>query len=195
MLAFEQQGFPADHPFALVRVVPENVPLPPIFLLGSSGASAAAAGELGVGYSFAAHFSATPPGPAFAAYRAAFQPSAQFERPHAILAVSALVAPTEDEAKFLSQSQAVSWALFHSGEERKLLSPEDAAARQLTPQQQAVIDKQGRLWIVGDPQQVKATIEEQAQAAGADEVMVTTTVWSHDLRLRSYRLLAEAFGL
>jgi luciferase family oxidoreductase group 1 len=195
MLAFEQQGFPADHPFAPVRVVPENVALPPIFLLGSSGASAAAAGELGVGYSFAAHFSATPPGPAFAAYRAAFRPSAQFERPHAIVAVSALVAPTEDEAKFLSQSQAVSWALFHSGEERKLLSPEDAAARQLTPQQQAVIDKQGRLWIVGDPQQVKATIEEQAQAAGADEVMVTTTVWSHDLRLRSYRLLAEAFGL
>jgi luciferase family oxidoreductase group 1 len=195
MLAFEQQGFPADHPFAPVRVVPENVALPPIFLLGSSGASAAAAGELGVGYSFAAHFSATPPGPAFAAYRAAFRPSAQFERPHAILAVSALVALTEDEAKFLSQSQAVSWALFHSGEERKLLSPEDAAARQLTPQQQAVIDKQGRLWIVGDPQQVKATIEEQAQAAGADEVMVTTTVWSHDLRLRSYRLLAEAFGL
>jgi luciferase family oxidoreductase group 1 len=195
MLAFEQQGFPADHPFAAVRVVPENVALPPIFLLGSSGASAAAAGELGVGYSFAAHFSATPPGPAFAAYRAAFRPSAQFDKPHAILAASALVAPTEEEAKFLSQSQAVSWALFHSGEERKLLSPEDAMARQLTPQQQAVIDKQGRLWIVGDPQQVRATIEEQAEAAGADEVMVTTTVWSHELRLRSYRLLAEAFGL
>jgi luciferase family oxidoreductase group 1 len=195
MLAFEQQGFPADHPFAAVRVVPENVALPPIFLLGSSGASAAAAGELGVGYSCAAPFSATPPGPAFAAYRAAFRPSAQFDKPHAILAASALVAPTEEEAKFLSQSQAVSWALFHSGEERKLLSPEDAMARQLTPQQQAVIDKQGRLWIVGDPRQVRATIEDQAAAAGADEVMVTTTVWSHELRLRSYRLLAEAFGL
>ena len=195
LLAFEQSSFPADHPYAPIRVVPENVTLPPLFILGSSGASASAAGELGVGYSFAAHFSATPAAPAFAAYRAAFRPSAQFAKPHAILAVSALVAPTEDEAKFLSQSQAVSWALFHSGEERKLLSPEDAAARQLTPQQQAVIDKQGRLWIVGDPQQVKATIEEQAQAAGADEVMVTTTVWSHDLRLRSYRLLAEAFGL
>jgi len=89
----------------------------------------------------------------------------------------------------------VSWALFHSGEERKLLSPEAASTRQLTPQQQAVIDKQSKLWIVGDPQQVKAAIEEQAGAAGADEVMVTTTVWDHELRLRSYRLLAEAFGL
>lgn len=195
LLAFEQGGFPADHPFAPIRVVPEKVELPPIYILGSSGASAAAAGELGVGYSFAAHFSPTPPGPAFAAYRAAFQPSAQFERPHAILAVSALVAPTEEEAKFLSSSQALSWALFHSGEERKLVSPEVASARQLSGQQQAIIDKQGKLWIVGDPQQVKAVIEAQAEAAGADEVMVTTTIWSHALRLRSYRLLAEAFGL
>lgn len=195
LLAFEQAGFPMDHPYAPIRVVPEGVPLPPIYLLGSSGASAAAAGELGAGYSFAAHFSATPPAPAFAAYRAAFRPSSQFPKPHAILAVSALVAPSAEEAQFLSQSQAVSWALFHSGEERKLLAPEIAAARELTPAQQAIIDKQGRLWIVGDPAGVVAAIRAQAEAAGADEVMVTTTMWSHQLRLRSYRLLAEAWGL
>lgn len=195
LLAFEQAGFPMDHPYAPIRVVPEGVSLPPIYLLGSSGASAAAAGELGAGYSFAAHFSATPPAPAFAAYRAAFRPSPQFPKPHAILAISALVAPSAEEAQFLSQSQAVSWSLFHSGEERKLLAPEIAAARELTPAQQTIIDKQGRLWIVGDPAGVVATIEAQAEAAGADEVMVTTTVWSHDLRLRSYRLLAEAWGL
>ena len=195
LLAFEEGTFPADHPFAAINVVPERVALPPIFLLGSSGASAQAAGELGVGYSFAAHFSPAPPAPAFAAYRAAFRPSAQFDKPHAILAVSALIAPTEEEAKFLSASQAVSWALFHSGELRKLVDPQTAAGWQLTPQQQAIIDKQGKLWIVGDAQQVKAVIEEQAEAAGADEVIVTTTVWSHEHRLRSYRLLAQAFGL
>ena len=195
LLAFEQSGFPIGHPFSQIHVVPENVALPPIFVLGSSGASAAAAGELGVGYSFAAHFSATPAAPAFAAYRAAFQPSAQFAEPHAILAVSALIAPDAQEARYLSSSQAVSWALFHSGEERKLLSPEVASARDLTVQQQAIIDKQSRLWIVGTPEQVKAEIEAQARSANADEVMVTTTIWSHELRLRSYRLLAEAFGL
>ena len=46
-----------------------------------------------------------------------------------------------------------------------------------------------------DPQRLAADIEAQAEAAGADEVMVTTTVWSHEHRLRSYRLLAESFGL
>ncbi|RYE11040.1 MAG: LLM class flavin-dependent oxidoreductase [Hyphomicrobiales bacterium] len=195
LLAFEEGTFPDGHPFTEIAVVPERVKLPPIFLLGSSGASAAAAGELGVGYSFAAHFSPAPPAPAFAAYRASFKPSPQFDKPHAILAVSALVAPTAEEAKFLLTSQAVSWALFMTGEARKLVSPEEASAWELTPTQQAIIANQGKLWISGDPQQVKAEIEAQAEAAGADEVIVTTTVWSHDLRLRSYRLLAEAFGL
>jgi luciferase family oxidoreductase group 1 len=195
LLAFEQQSFPADHPYAPIRVVPEHVALPPIFILGSSGASAAAAGELGLGYSFAAHFSATPAKPAFDAYREAFRPSAQFDRPHAILALSALAAPTSEEARFLSTSQAVSWALFHSGEERRLMPPEAASTRELTAAQRSIIEKQSKLWIVGEPGQVKAEIERQAAAAGADEVMVTTTIWSHELRLRSYRVLAEAFGL
>ena len=195
LLAFEEGTFPQGHPFGQISVVPENVELPPIFLLGSSGASAAAAGELGVGYSFAAHFSPTPAAPAFAAYRAAFRPSERFPKPHAILALSALVAPTEEEAKFLLTSQAVSWAMFMTGGERRLVSPERASPMELTPAQEAIIANQGKLWHAGDPQQVRALIEAQAEAAGADEVIVTTTVWSHEHRLRSYRLLAEAFGL
>jgi alkanesulfonate monooxygenase SsuD/methylene tetrahydromethanopterin reductase-like flavin-dependent oxidoreductase (luciferase family) len=74
------------------------------------------------------------------------------------------------------------------------MSPEDAAAHAYTDRERAIIDKQGQLWIVGSPNTVRAEIEARAEAAGADEVMVTTTAWSHDMRLRSYRLLAEAFG-
>ena len=195
LLAFERDEFPAGHPFKPVRVTPDGVRLPPVWLLGSSGASAAAAGELGVGYSFAAHFSPTPAAPAFAAYRTAFRPSEQFGKPHAILAVSALVAPTDEEARFLSGSQALSWALFHSGQERRLVSPEEAAAHQYTAQERRIIEQQSPLWIVGSPQTVKAEIVRKAAEAGADEVMVTTTLHSYALRLRSFRLLAEAFGL
>ena len=195
LLAFENDEFPADHPFKAVRVVPDQVRLPPIFLLGSSGASAAAAGQLGAGYSFAAHFSPTPAAPAFAAYRAAFQPSEQFAKPHAILAVSALVAPTDAEAQFLSGSQALSWALFHSGKSRKLVTPEEAAAHAYTDHERRIIENQTPLWIVGSPQTVKAEIERKIAESGADEVMVATTMWSYELRLRSFRLLAEAFGL
>jgi luciferase family oxidoreductase group 1 len=195
MLAFEDDGFPAEHPFKPVRVVPEAVPLPPVYLLGSSGASATAAGTLGAGYAFAAHFSPTPAKPAFDAYRAAFQPSVSFGRPHAILCVSAIVAPTDEEAQFLSGSQALSWALFHSGQIRKLIAPEEAAAHAYTPHELSIIEGQRPLWIIGSPGTVRAEILAKAEQSGADEVMVTTTVWDYALRQRSYRLLAGAFGL
>ena len=195
MIAFDEGNFAADHPFAPIIVAPENVDLPPIWLLGSSGASAQAAGQLGIGYSFAAHFSQTPAAPAFAAYRAAFTPTAAFPEPHAIIALSAIVAPTDAEAQFLAGSQALSWALFHSGQIRKLVSPEAAAAHPYTPRERAIIETQSPLWIIGSPETVKRQIELKVEESGADEVMVTTTLWDYELRLRSFRLLAEAFGL
>jgi luciferase family oxidoreductase group 1 len=195
LIAFEEGNFAPDHPFHPVRVVPEKITLPPIYLLGSSGASAQAAGQLGVGYSFAAHFSQTPAAPAFEAYRAAFTPTEAFPEPRAIIALSALVAPTDEEAQVLSRSQELSWALFHSGEIRKLVSPEEAAAHAYTPGQLRIIEAHRPLWITGSPQTVKAEIERKVAESGADEVMITTTVWDYELRLRSFRLLAEAFTL
>ena len=195
LLAFDEDGFPPEHPFSRVPVSPGGIRLPPLWLLGSSGASAQAAGQLGIGYAFAAHFSHTPPGPAFEAYRYAFRATEAFPRPRAMLCVSAICAPTDEEAQYLSRSQAVSWALFTTGEQRKLMSPEEAHARVLTSQQQAVIDHQSTLWIVGSPETVRAAIEEKAASCEADEVMITTTVHSYELRRRSYALIAQAFGL
>jgi luciferase family oxidoreductase group 1 len=195
LMAFDEDGFPSDHPFSRVPVSPGGVSLPPKWLLGSSGASAEAAGQLGFGYAFAAHFSHTPAAPAFAAYRQAFQPSEAFPEPRTILCLSVIAAPTEDEARHLGISQAVNWARFVTGEQRQLTSPEEAAQHQLTPQQQQVIEHQSSLWLVGSAERMAETITEKALAAGADEVMVTTTMHSYDLRRRSYQLLAETLGV
>src|ERR671927_1779647 len=81
LLAFTGDGFPKDHPFRSVVAMPRDVALPPIWLLGSSGYSAKAAGEMGLGYAFASHFSPTDPSPAMRAYRESFEPSETFERP------------------------------------------------------------------------------------------------------------------
>lgn len=194
LLAFENDGFPQGHPLGRVMVAPGGIGLPPLHMLGSSGASAQMAGELGMGYAFAAHFSPTPPGPAFEAYRRAFVPSPAFPKPHAILCVSALCAETDAEAEFLSGSQALSWALFHSGEIRRLVSPEEAARHDYTAHQQAIIERQRPLWIVGGPKTVADTILGKVAESGADEVMITTQMHSYDKRRDSYRLIAEALG-
>ena len=195
LLAFDEDSFPPEHPYSRVPVSPGGVHLPPLWLLGSSGASAQAAGQLGIGYAFAAHFSHTPAAPAFEAYRYSFKSTEAFPKSRAMLCVSVVCAPTDEEAQYLSHSQAVSWALFHTGEQRKLLSPEAAHAHQLTPQQQGVIEHQSALWIIGSPETVRAAIAEKAEDCAADEVMITTTMHSYEHRRRSYALLAEAFGL
>jgi len=42
---------------------------------------------------------------------------------------------------------------------------------------------------------VKADLEAMAVALGIGEIVVNTIVWEHAARLRSYRLLAEAFKM
>src|SRR6476646_7544723 len=56
LLLFAQDGFPEGHPFRQVHAMPSDVPLPPIYLLGSSDYSAEVAAAIGAGFAFAHHF-------------------------------------------------------------------------------------------------------------------------------------------
>ncbi|HTM77671.1 MAG TPA: LLM class flavin-dependent oxidoreductase [Devosia sp.] len=195
LMAFEEDSFPPEHPYSRVPVAPGGVALPPLWLLGSSGASAGAAGQLGIGYAFAAHFSHTPAAPAFETYRYGFKATEAFPKPYAMLCVSVVCAPTDEEARYLSSSQELSWALFHAGQIRKLVSPEEASAHAYTEQERRIIEHQSTLWIVGSPQTVRDQIMAKIAESQPDEVMITTTIHNYEHRRRSYRLLAEAFGL
>jgi alkanesulfonate monooxygenase SsuD/methylene tetrahydromethanopterin reductase-like flavin-dependent oxidoreductase (luciferase family) len=51
------------------------------------------------------------------------------------------------------------------------------------------------LHFVGGPEKVRAQIEALVEETGVNEIMVATTIHGHRERLRSYELVAEAFGL
>ena len=193
LTALSRGEFPAGHPFHRVRVVPEGVALPPVWLLGSSGASARLAGQLGMGYAFASHFSPAPAGPPLQAYRDAFEPSEAFPRPHAIVATSVVCAETEEEAERLATSMQLAWVRLQRGRFAPLPSPEEAAAYDYTPQDLAVVAGYRRLQVVGTPVQVRERLEALVAEAPTDEVMVTTVVYDHAARLRSYELLAGEY--
>ena len=195
LLALSRGTFGEDHPFRHVRVIPAGVELPPVWLLGSSGASAQLAGSRGMGYSFASHFSPAPAAPALEAYRESFVPSERFPEPHAILAVSAVVAETEEKADYLASTGDLVWVRLRRGEFAPLPTPEEARAYPYTPQERAVAEGYRALLHAGTPDAVRASIEREAAEAGADEVMVITTVHDPAARRRSYRLLAATFGL
>lgn len=195
LVAFERDGFPPDHPFSRVKVVPGDIALPPIWMLGSSGASAQMAGQYGLGYAFAAHFSATPAGPAFQAYRRSFRSTDRFEKPHAILCLAVICAPTDQEAQHLSKSMELTWLRLRQNMPQKIASPEEADAYPWTADERAFVAAQSNLWIVGSPQTVKARIAEKLAETDADEVMISTTIHDYDKRLESYRLIAHQWGL
>jgi luciferase family oxidoreductase group 1 len=194
MLALSRETLPAEHPFASVHVIPNDVKLPPIWILGSTGASARFAGASGLGYAFASHFSPTPAGPALAAYRESFEPSESFPAPHAIVAVSVVCAPTDERAGYLAASLDLSWVNLLRGRLAPFPSPEEALAYDYQPQERAAIRERRDLLVVGSPETARARIEQIAEETGADEIMVTTWIHDHAERLRSYELLAEAFA-
>lgn len=185
----------AEHPFRSVRVIPAGVELPPIWLLGSSGASAELAGAMGLGYSFASHFSPAPAAPAVEAYRASFRPSSRFPKPHMILAVAAICADTEEEADHLAYTTDLVWVRLQRGEFGPLPSPEEGRAHPFTPQERAVAENYRKLQFIGTAETVRERIARAAAEAGADEVMISSMIHSPKARLRSYQLLAEAFQL
>ena len=150
---------------------------------------------MGLGYAFAAHFSPTDPAPAMRAYNEYFEPSATFERPSAILAVAVVCAATDERARELASSMRLAWVRMRSGNPGPLPSPEEAASYPYTPAERQLADAHGSMQVVGDPPSVRTQIEELAERTGADEIMVTTNVFDHADRLRSYELLAEAFEI
>ena len=193
LLAFARNEFPPDHPFARIGITPGGVELPPIWMLGSSGGSARLAGQIGAGYAFAGHFSQTDPAPAVRAYREAFQPSAAFPEPRVILALSVICAETAAEARELSSSVEVMFQRLRTGDTGPLPSPAEARAAGWSPE--APRGPMAGLLIAGTPADVRSRIEAEAGKAEADEVMVMTIVHDPAARLRSYELLADAFGL
>src|ERR1043166_3235206 len=128
MLLFESKGFPPNHPFSKVAAMPSDVPLPPIWLLGSSGYSAELAAAVGMGFSFAHHFATHDALSAMRSYRERFRPSAARAEPYAILAVHVVGADTTEEAERLAATVDLNFVRRARGEYAPLASPEEAQA-------------------------------------------------------------------
>src|ERR1700685_4192802 len=98
------RGFSANHPYNKVVAMPDDSPLPPIWLLGSSDYSSELAAQVGMGFAFAHHFASYDAIEAMTTYRARFKPSGWRATPYGILAVAVVVAETDAEAELLASS-------------------------------------------------------------------------------------------
>ncbi len=197
LLGFLDANLEPGHPYTSVRAVPVGPVGPDVWVLGSSSVGAGAAAYLGLPFAFA-HFITDRFGPQIVrSYRSGFAPSARLDAPRAAVAVSVVCADTAADAERLATSVDV-WRLHPEGAERgPLLPPVEAAlaAAELNELDRARVAQHRSAMVVGDPAGVRARLEELADAFGVDDLVVLTVCHDPADRLRSYQLLAEAFGL
>jgi luciferase family oxidoreductase group 1 len=174
-----------------VRAVPGAGMNIPIWLLGSSGFSARLAGQLGLPFAFAGHFSPEYILPALKLYREAFEASDKLEKPYAMLAMNVVAADTDKEAQFLATTQFQSFLRLTRGTPGQMLPPVENMDEIWTPQEKAAVESRLGGSIIGSAATVKTGLERILAQTAADELMLNAMIFDHAARLRSYEIVAE----
>lgn len=177
-----------------VLAQPDDVALPPIWLLGSSDYSARLAAERGYPFAYAAHFSPSPPDGPMLAYRDRFRPGVR-PAPLSILAVAAFCAETLAEAEDLARPSLIAFVRLRTGRPVRPPTPAEARAYVFNPMEEHVARDVRATQIVGTPRDVAARIGELVGRTRADEVMIAAHAVDHPGRLRSFELIAKACGV
>ncbi|WP_308202817.1 LLM class flavin-dependent oxidoreductase [Crossiella sp. SN42] len=163
---------------------------PPIWLLGSSTTSAALAATLGLPYAYAHHLNPTTATAALHHYRTTFRPTPQTPSPTTLISVSVITAETDTHAEWLAGPTRLKVLSRHHSTRIQLPSPETAAEYPYTEADRAVIATHSGSVLVGGPETVAEGLQQILDATGTTELMVTTPVYHHADRRRSYELLA-----
>ncbi|CAN7687485.1 LLM class flavin-dependent oxidoreductase [Variovorax sp. LjRoot130] len=187
----ELMDFMSKEPKQPVRAVPGMGLEVPIWILGSSTFGAQLAAHLGLPYAFASHFAPQQLMQAIRIYRETFKPSKQLDKPYVMLGFNVFAAETDEEAVFRSSSWQQAFVNLRSGRPGRLPPPVENYRQRVGPAENALLDSVLSCSAVGSRETVRAGMQAFIDRTGADELMITSQVFDHEARLRSYEILAE----
>ena len=182
--------FAPSRPGQLVNAVPGEGLKVPIWLLGSSLYSARLAAELGLPFAFASHFAPDYLLHALEVYRESFRPSEELKEPYALACLNVFAAETDAEARRLFTSLQQAFVNLRRGRPGKLPPPIDTLEGFASELELAGVEHALRYSVVGSPETVRAGLEAFAELTRADELMLTSQIYEHAARLRSFELVA-----
>lgn len=174
---------------------PMNVVLPEVFLLGSTGNSAMEAGKMGLSYSYVQFFTGTIDRNIFEIYRENFKPSEFQKEPNVLACYMVTVAETKEEADFQARVSDITRMQLHTGQRIRRISPEEAQTYPLTDAERLFIE-QGKNWhIRGEINDVVEKLKHEKEIHGFDELMICTTPFAQEFKLREYEMLSKGFEI
>src|SRR5262249_28285681 len=179
------------RPDQAIRAIPGTGSRAAVWILGSTTNGAELAARLGLPFAFAAHFRPDNLIPALAAYRDGFKPSPRLDRPRSIVTLSAVVAETDAEARFLASSMTeLALGTFHNAP-KKLRPPRPNVEADWSEADRAIVNALRRRSQVGGRATVREGLRALIAEAGVDELMFFSTVHDTEAQHRSYAMLAE----
>ncbi len=187
----ELMDYLSDDPRQNVLAVPGKGLNVPVWILGSSLFGAQLAAALGLPYAFASHFAPQQMMQAIQLYRRSFQPSVHLDQPYVMLGFNVFAADTDKQAQFLATSWQQSFVNLRSGRPSRLPPPLDGYLDQIGPQAQELLDHVLSCSAIGAPDTVAAQLKAFLAKTGADELMITSNMFDHAARLRSYEITAQ----
>lgn len=186
----ELMDFMSKEPQQAVRAVPGMGLEVPVWILGSSTFGAQLAAHLGLPYAFASHFAPQQLMQAIRLYRDTFKPSKQLAKPYVMLGFNVFAAETDEEAEFRASSWQQAFVNLRSGRPGRLPPPVDGYRTRIGPAENALLDSVLSCAAVGSRETVRAGVKAFIERTGADELMITSQVFDHQARLKSYEILA-----
>ena len=189
-----QHYFRACQPGQHVHAVPGAGLHVPICIHGSSLYGAQVAATFGLPYAFASHFAPEVLMQALDVYRRYFTPSEQLDAPYVMVGVNVFAASTDDEARYLQSSAQQSLLSLRRGHPIRLPPPIEHFEDQLTVAERALLAHAHACAVAGAPETVRHGLTAFIAQTGADEIMVSSPIFDHAARLRSYALVAEVMG-
>jgi luciferase family oxidoreductase group 1 len=174
-----------------VRAIPGAGLNIPIWILGSSLFGAQLAAALGLPYAFASHFAPAQMLQAIALYRATFKPSSQLNKPYVMLGFNIFAADTDEEAKYRATSMQQAFVNLRSGRPSRLPPPMADYLERIGPQERALLDQVLPCSAIGSEAAVLASVKDFIARTGADELMITSQIFEHSARIRSYEIAAK----
>jgi luciferase family oxidoreductase group 1 len=203
-LATDPDEFPRDvqeladyfsaAPRQAVRAVPGTGLNVPLWILGSSLFGAQVAAAFGLPYAFASHFAPAQMMAALALYRAEFRPSSQLAKPYVMLGFNVFGADSLAEAKFRATSMQQAFVNLRTGRPSQLPPPVEGYVERIGPQERAILEQVLSCASIGTPEIVQSDLRNFVKRTGADELMITSQIFDHGARLRSFEIAAEVLG-
>lgn len=181
----------SENAGAAVRAVPGEGLDIPVWLLGSSTYSAQLAGILGLPFAFASHFAPNLLHTALQVYRDSFRPSSALDKPYAMAGVNAIAADTDAEAEYLATSLYTAFLNVIKGNRTTLQAPVDNMNTVWNEAERYAVMQMLNYTFIGSGANVRTKLQSFAAETGVDEIMITSQIFDHEARVRSYEIISE----